>query len=105
MIGVDLVYIPEFEKQLGLGGQSYLNRAFNADELANQDSTHLAGLWAAKEAVFKASPQDTPNGATSVAVTINPSGRPSATLDGTRYDVSISHHGEYAIAIAIRSNQ
>ena len=105
MIGVDLVYIPEFERQLDLGGQPFLDRAFNTDELTDRDITHLAGLWAAKEAVFKASAQPAGQSSTAVAISVDDSGRPSAVLDGECYEISISHHHDYVIAVALRSNQ
>jgi hypothetical protein len=55
VIGIDLVDIEEFRRQLLLGGERFLRRAFHEHELVDQDAARLAGLWAPKEAVVKAS--------------------------------------------------
>ena len=52
-IGVDIVDIEEFIEKLNRGGNSFLNRYYSATELKNIKPEHLAGIFAAKEAVFK----------------------------------------------------
>jgi phosphopantetheine--protein transferase-like protein len=99
MIGIDLVSIPEFQRQLEIGGTRFLQRAFSKSELENRDVRHLAGLWAAKEAVIKAAV--TPPQLSDIELTHDASGRPHARVGAQSFDVSISHHGEYAVAVAM----
>jgi phosphopantetheine--protein transferase-like protein len=100
MIGVDLVYIPEFEKQLKLGGQTFLNKVFNKSELKDKETNHLAGLWAAKEAAYKAADKQ-PTSIKEIKIKIFKC-KPIAFIEDTAYEISISHHNEYAIAVALR---
>jgi phosphopantetheine--protein transferase-like protein len=101
MLGVDLVYIPEFQKQLETGGDTFLQRAFNHSELQKDTTEHLAGVWAAKEAVVKAGGLAIGHW-TDIHITYNHSGRPSATVGSEHYDISIAHHGDYAVAVAVK---
>ena len=101
MIGIDLVYIPEFQKQLSLGGDTFLRRAFSPNELGNRRPEHLAGIWAAKEAVVKAG-QLTPGDWTTIQVCYTKEGRPSAQVDDQVFELSIAHHGDYAVAVALK---
>jgi phosphopantetheine--protein transferase-like protein len=100
MIGIDLVFIPEFRRQVESGGAHFLERAFNPSELENQNVQHLAGLWAAKEAVIKAAPES-PERLIDVAVTYDASGRPHGNIEAQNFEISISHHGEYVVAVAM----
>jgi phosphopantetheine--protein transferase-like protein len=61
VIGIDLVNIDEFRRQLELTGEALVHRAFSEEEvsLCNAENSsptvdQLATLWAAKEAVIKA---------------------------------------------------
>lgn len=99
MIGVDLVYIPEFTARLQAGGNHLLETLFTLDELRSNTPEHLSGVWAAKEAVRKTT-DDAPKVWTDIHILYAPSGRPSALWDNRQFAVSISHQGEYAIAIA-----
>src|ERR1017187_8879490 len=103
MIGIDLVFIPEFRRQVEAGGAHFLERAFNPSELENQNVQHLAGLWAAKEAVIKAAPKppEPPERLIEVAVTYDASGRPYGTTEAQNFELSISHHGDYVVAVAL----
>lgn len=51
--GIDLVYIPRFIAVLK-SGEKFLQRVYLREELSNQRIEHLAGIFAAKEAVMKA---------------------------------------------------
>ena len=101
MLGIDLVYIPEFKRQLEQGGATFLEKAFRASELGNRSHEHLAGLWAAKEAVIKASGINTDHW-TDVEIDYNDRGAPSGRLKNMNFNISISHQGEYAVAVAQR---
>ena len=106
MLGVDLVYLPEFEKKLKTLD---LSKAFLPHELSQNKSVEsLAGIFAAKEAFFKAIGKK--EDWFSVWIEKNPSagsgqGKPElySTLikSNQRAEVSISHAGEYTIAIVM----
>ncbi|HEX3569082.1 MAG TPA: 4'-phosphopantetheinyl transferase superfamily protein [Candidatus Saccharimonadales bacterium] len=99
MIGIDLVHIPEFTTQLANGDEAFLRRAFRAEELQRREPVHLAGLWAAKEAVLKAAGLQ-PGQWLEIMITHDAKGRPSANVHGATFELSIAHHGEYAVAVA-----
>ena len=104
MVGVDLVFIPEFRKQLEVSAGKILQSAFRSSEITTQEPEHLAGLWAAKEAVAKAA-VEVPKKWTDIVITHDPSGKPHAKIGEQEFAVSISHHGDYAIAVAYRIAQ
>ena len=102
--GVDLTRI---DRLAALSANArFLRRVFTPSELDDTRPAHLAGLFAAKEAVFKAlgkSPRWQ-----AITIVRAPSGRPRVLLDvdlrepGLRaIDVSISHEAGFAIAVAI----
>ena len=101
--GIDLVYLPEFRKQLRLGGDQLLKKAFNEAELDNREPIHLAGLWAAKEAVIKATGLKI-NNYRDIVITYNKMGQPQATVNMQKFAISIAHQGQYAVAVATRNN-
>lgn len=101
MIGVDLVFIPEFQRQIELGGSVLINKTFVSSELKNSLSEHLAGLWAAKEAVVKASATK-PKKMTDIVISHDELGKPYAVVGLQEFAISISHHGDYAVAVAYR---
>ena len=110
-VGVDIVHIPRIKEMLS--NITACERVFTKAELKNQEPSHLSGIFAAKEAVFKAlgsAPQWL-----GVEVRTEENGRPKIMflkseiksilqdIEATigHCDVSISHEGDYAIAIAI----
>lgn len=102
--GIDLVHIPTFLKSLHNGGQIFKNKVFLNSELKNSDDpTHLAGVFAAKEAVTKA--LSLPAGSwLQIKIQNKKNGKPQVKIKGTfiNYsDLSISHSGDYAISIFI----
>ncbi len=101
MIGIDLVFIPEFRKRLEVGTETMRERAFRASETNGRSIEHLAGLWAAKEAVMKAA-STAPERWTDIVITHDASGRPHAQIGNQEFAISISHHGDYAVAAAYR---
>lgn len=52
--GIDLVYIPRFRAVLKQDGEKFLQRVYLREELSDQGVQHLAGIFAAKEAIMKA---------------------------------------------------
>lgn len=103
MIGIDLVYLPEFQKQVELGGKVFLSKTFNKQELKNKNIGHLAGIWAAKEAVFKASEIKNPKMIDIFIEYVNK--KPIAVYNDKKYNISIAHHGDYAVAVAVEDKK
>jgi len=103
MIGVDLVFLPEFQKQLEIGGDAFIKRTFRLSEIKDHKTEHLAGLWAAKEAVIKAA-EVAPKAYTDIVITHDESGKPYAHIGSQAFAISIAHHGDYAIAVAYRTD-
>jgi phosphopantetheine--protein transferase-like protein len=99
MLGIDLVHIPEFQKQVASGGDTFLKKAFGVLELHNRQPEHLAGLWAAKEAVVKAGGLN-PGEWQDIHISHSANGAPRARVGTDEYEISIAHHGEYAVAVA-----
>lgn len=99
--GVDLVFVPEFRTRVQRGGEGFLKKIFLESELQNTEVTHLAGVFAAKEAVVKALGLS-PGEWHKIEIFYQKSGRPRVGVLGKEIknsDLSISHAGDYAVAI------
>lgn len=118
-VGVDLVHVPSFADQLELPGSRFV-RAFtpgergDARDRSSEPAIHLAGRWAAKEAVIKAwsasihgqPPVMDEHVHHLIEVALDAWNRPrirlhgevATWLDGHAIEVSLSHDGDYAIA-------
>jgi holo-[acyl-carrier protein] synthase len=102
-IGIDLVQISLFEKHIK---NIDLQKVFTSDELRqNKNIESLAGIFASKEAFFKAlSVKDEWQ---NVWIEKNKFGQPiisSNLLDKhQKAQVSISHDGDYAVAVVVIS--
>jgi phosphopantetheine--protein transferase-like protein len=107
VIGIDLVNIDEFRRQLELTGEALVHRAFSEEEvsLCNAENSsptvdQLATLWAAKEAVVKAA-LSPPASLKDVVISPDGSGRLSGRIGKFRFDLSISNYGTYVVAVAM----
>ena len=101
MLGIDIVYLPEFENKFK---NISLEKVFLDTELSqNKSKESLAGIFAAKEAFFKALGRK--ENWLSVWIEKNKNGKPELKSlllkDKQKAEVSISHAGDYAIAIVI----
>ena len=101
--GIDLVYLPRLRAFLADG--AFLRRAFQPAELLDPRPEHLAGLFAAKEACFKA--LDSQPRWLDVTVEMG-EGRPRLRLspgltppDLISLDLSITHERDYAVAVVV----
>lgn len=104
MLGIDLVYLPEFKIKMK---NFPLEKVFTPFEISqNKSLESLAGVFAAKEAFFKALGKK--EDWLSVWIEKTPSassgqGKPQlySTLikNNQKAEVSISHAGDYAVAI------
>lgn len=117
--GIDLVEIARISSLVDRHGDRFLQRCFTADELAlalgrKRRDEHLAGRFAAKEAILKALGTGWRGGIawTDMNLRRDPAGAPRLVLSGEtaiiaerlgirRWLVSLSHTQTYAIASAI----
>ena len=113
--GVDVVELKRFETAMRRGGRAFLRRVFTPHEEAYARARprtmllHLAGRFAAKEAVIKAVSQIDPSrklGMSQVEVRNDRLGRPHVAVHGGRRRrlkvyVSLSHVKSVAVASAI----
>ncbi|PIP19811.1 MAG: holo-[acyl-carrier-protein] synthase [Candidatus Omnitrophica bacterium CG08_land_8_20_14_0_20_41_16] len=108
--GVDITEVTRLKKAIEKWGEAFLNRVFTDEELVNAKTRgslyqHLAGRFAAKEAVFKALGDANLNWK-DVVILNDKEGKPFCRIlnsrsKGTEVIVSISHVKNYAVANAI----
>ncbi|MDD4938805.1 MAG: holo-ACP synthase [Candidatus Omnitrophica bacterium] len=109
--GVDITEVARLRKAVEKWGESFLDRVFTKEELENAKTRgslyqHLAGRFAAKEAVFKAL-GDPGLSWKDVEILNDKDGKPCCVLLGPKarknvgVHVSISHVKNYAVANAI----
>jgi holo-[acyl-carrier protein] synthase len=108
--GVDITEVKRLRQAVEKWGEEFLNRVFTKEELKNAKTRgslyqHLAGRFAAKEAVFKAL-GDIGLNWKDVQILNNKEGKPCCMIlngRGKKLDVhiSISHVKNYAVANAI----
>jgi phosphopantetheine--protein transferase-like protein len=106
LIGCDIVHIPTFARSAQEGGQGFLDTIFMPTELnLSRSIESLAGYFAIKESVIKAFGEKVPW--LDVVIYKLESGKPAVKLPlaYTFYqaEVSVAHHGEYAVAVALLS--
>ena len=118
-IGTDITEISRIEKMVEKHTEHFLNRVYTAEERQyslgkKRQGEHLAGRWAAKEAVLKAigtgwtgriTWQDVEvcnevNGAPKIKLT-GEAGHIADTLGIRNVLITISHSNEYAVAFAV----
>jgi holo-[acyl-carrier protein] synthase len=117
-VGTDLVEIDRIRKLRLRHGQRFLDRVFHPDETADclsrsEPDLHLAGRFAAKEALGKALGTGVfALGPAAVCVKSEPDGRPVLVLEkralalanergAVKSHLSISHDGAYAISFVV----
>ncbi len=108
--GVDIIEVRRIKNAIDKYGRSFLERIFTDKELQNAEGhnnryQHLAGRFAAKEAVFKALGKAGLN-FKDVEIINDLQGKPYCSLTNTYKDkfkvyISISHIKNYAVASAI----
>lgn len=100
--GVDLVYLPRFKKSLKNGGENFLRRIYHEQELKSLEAAHLAGIFAAKEAIIKALSLNVGSWH-NINIDYNNNGAPKAIILNLKssivnHSLSISHDTNYVIA-------
>lgn len=98
-IGTDIVKISRVEKSLEIA--SFKTAVFTENEIKYcRNAENFAGVFAAKEAYFKALGTGITKKLNSIEIWHNETGKPY--LKGvSNCDVSISHDGDYAVATVI----
>ena len=98
-IGIDIVAVSRIEKQMQ--NDRFLHRVFTENELAHcKTAESLAGIFAAKEAYFKAVGSGLKLPLTALEVLHSGNGRPYFK-DKPNADLSITHDGGFAVAAVI----
>ncbi|HBT47387.1 MAG TPA: holo-[acyl-carrier-protein] synthase [Peptococcaceae bacterium] len=117
LVGIDIIEIERIERALARHPR-FLDRVFTSREQAycrgkRRPGASLAARWAAKEAVFKVLGLGWGQvGWKDVEILVDDRGRPQVVLHGRGaeaarqrgllgIDVSLSHHGSMAVAVAI----
>jgi len=113
-VGADIVNLPRFARALERWGERLTRRLFTQGELARAEGAHrtkeLAGDFAAKEAFLKALGTGLAAGIRwqDVEVIRDELGAPSYSLSGKAAEIfrgetalSLSHDGDYAIAVCV----
>lgn len=101
--GIDLVFVPRMKDFLA--NEVAVKKTFHPSELLPNTPEHCAGIFAAKEAFFKALRQ-APRWL-DIEIKKQKDGRPELHLSQTiaqkiqSYDVSITHDGKYAVACVV----
>ena len=101
-VGTDIVKIQRIENMAKHYGDKFLKRVYSEEEILytkkfKNPFEHLAGKFAAKEAVIKASGIKLP--LNQIEILNEDSEKPYTKIKNVK--ISISHEKEYAIAIAI----
>lgn len=97
--GIDIIRISRIEKSIKNG--SFIKSVYTEKETAYcKNAENFAGLFAAKEAYFKAAGTGITAKLNTVEILHTDSGKPY--INGVdKSDVSISHDGDYAVASVI----
>ena len=106
-VGSDILQLKKFQKSFQRYPQKFKRDIFCESELKNQETSHLAGIFSAKEAVIKA--LDLKTGSWKfITISNSETGKPLLRLSAEiskknieSCDISISHHGEYVMAVAV----
>jgi len=100
-IGIDLAKISRFEGQSALAKRVLSLKEYQVYNTHHQPGRYLAGRFAAKEAFIKAYHKNPLPDLSSIEVLHEDDGAPYILFKKKTYFVSISHDGEYAIALVI----
>ncbi|MFB6214951.1 MAG: holo-ACP synthase [Candidatus Bipolaricaulia bacterium] len=111
-VGIDIVKVPRIKRLVDRWDRKFLDRVFTEPELdyclsGRRQHEHLAGRFAAKEAVIKAVGERLPW--KSINVESGSDGRPFVLVEGDKGEgnskenlhISITHLEDYALAVAV----
>ncbi len=104
-VGCDIVKVSRIEKMMQT--QTAMQKVFHPSELSRFEAEHLAGIFAVKEAAFKAFGLKNDSWQL-VEVQYSPSGKPDLLMANQINDLkilstdcSISHDGGFAFAVVV----
>lgn len=109
-IGTDIIEIDRIQKAVSRWGDIFLAHVFNDEEIQYSlkykfPAPHLAGRFAAKEAVYKAIGNNRHLGWKDINILNDADGKPYCVLKDKKFKnkilLSISHTRHYAVASAI----
>ena len=98
-LGIDIVYIPRIKDADTLARGVLTPRELELYSKRTKKEEFLAGRFAAKEAFMKALEQGMKIPFKDIEVLYKDNGAPYILYKNKQYEVSISHDGDYAIAI------
>ena len=103
-VGCDIVFLPRFKKSISRT-PGIKDRIFSPREQEEKEIKRLAGFFAAKEAAMKALGIPAGNWR-KIEISRDESGKPRLEAEGVSacYDLSISHDGEYILAVVVFYN-
>ncbi len=105
-IGVDIVYIPRLENKDDLAKRILSSEEYKLYELKTNKAEFLAGRFATKEAFVKAHHGTIKDlNFKEISVTYDVNNAPIMMFRGKQYEVSISHDGDYAIAVVLSKDE
>lgn len=102
MVGIDLVNITRIKNIDALARKIFSIKEMELFSKANNKKEFIAGRFAAKEAFLKANHKglgDIP--LNKINVLYNKDNSPFIKYNNKRYDVSISHDKDYAVAVVV----
>lgn len=109
-IGTDIIEIDRIQKAVERWGENFLSHVFNDEEIEYAQkykfpAPHLAGRFAAKEAIYKAIGNNKYLGWRDITILNDENGKPYCILNDRKFDnkilISISHTRIYAVASAV----
>jgi holo-[acyl-carrier protein] synthase len=100
-IGVDIARIARFKDQQALAKKILSTKEMAIFLTHPQPTTYLAGRFAGKEAFIKAYRQHPLPELSTIEILHREDGSPYIQFQNSTYEVSISHDGEYVIAMVI----
>lgn len=104
--GLDIVEIEDFQRMIEIGGDVFLEKIFDSEEVSeNERLESLAGMFALKEAVIKAT--GLKGGSwKKIKVSKDNNGKPIVSVDMEKVigDGSISHTKKFAVAVFVVIN-
>jgi len=100
-IGIDLAKISRFENQPTLAKRVLSSNEYQVYLSHHQPSQYLAGRFAAKEAFIKAYRSPITPTFSEIEVLTENDGAPFILFHKQKINLSISHDGEYAVAMVI----
>lgn len=101
-VGVDIVYIPRLDNKDDLASRILSPQEYEIYQIKTNKAEFLAGRFATKEAFIKANHGTIKDlNFKEISVTYDENNAPIMMFRGKQYEVSISHDGDYAIAVVI----